>query len=517
MSEVRTLVVLPFTNISRNPGIQWLSECLPELLEERMKWPSLNSLGRDEQVIAFDRIGIAYSLNSSKATLIKIGQELDAQFLILGEFSSDGKKIEVSLSALDLRKNSLNQPLKEAGPLEEIQLLSGRLAWKLLTQIDSSFPLSLEAYLAQFPTIPNIALESYIRGVIDSDQIKQLRFFRQAEREYPNYAKAILQLGKLYYQQKDYATSNLWLQKLFRLNEGYLEAHFLVGLNYFYLKSYDKSVEEFQRLSGIVPLGQVVSNLGISLSLQGSNQRAAAALQKAVEMEPSEPDYSFNLAYYYWRTGNFSAAIKTLDEVNEFIGSDGEAQYLLFKCFQALGNAEESAVAWEEARRLNPKVESWEARKQAPDLFRIQTHFDESSLKQLQLQIRQIKEWKEGPRTEKEKIREGIELAKQSLAAKQLDKAEQLLMRIIQDAPQSIEARLIMARVLEAKGEKDKAISELRAAVWLQESASARLQLSHLYLSLNRMEEAKAEALIALDLEPGNAEAKEILKNLPSQ
>jgi hypothetical protein len=90
-------------------------------------------------------------------------------------------------------------------------------------------------------------------------------------------------------------------------------------------------------------------------------------------------------------------------------------------------------------------------------------------------------------------------------------------MRIIQDAPQSIEARLIMARVLEARGEKDKAVSELRAAVWLQESASARLQLSHLYLSLNRMEEAKAEALIALDLEPGNAEAKEILKNLPNQ
>ncbi len=517
LSEVRTLVVLPFTNLSRNPRIQWLSECLPELLEERLKLPSLNILGREERVIAFDRIGIAYSLNSSKATLIKIGQELDAQFLILGEFSSDGKKIEVSLSALDLRKNSLSQPMKEAGPLEEIQMLSGRLAWKLLTQIDSSFPLSRETYLAQFPTIPNIALESYIRGLIDSDQIKQLRFFRQAEREYPNYAKAILQLGKLYYVQKDYATSNLWFQKLFRLNESYLEAHFLVGLNYFYLKNYDKSVEEFQRLSGIVPMGQVISNLGITLSLQGSNQSAAAALQRAVQIEPSEPDYSFNLAYYHWRTGNFSAAIKTLDEVNEFIGSDGEAQYLLFKCFQALGKAEESAVAWDEARRFNPKVEIWEARKQVPDLFRIQTQFDESSLKQLQLQIRQIKEWKKGPRTEKEKIGEEIELAKQYLAAKQLDKAEQLLMRVIQDAPQSIEARLIMANVLEVKGEKNRAISELRAAVWLQESASARLQLSHLYLSLNRKEEAKAEALIALDLEPGNAEAKEILKNLPSQ
>jgi hypothetical protein len=50
----------------------------------------------------------------------------------------------------------------------------------------------------------------------------------------------------------------------------------------------------------------------------------------------------------------------------------------------------------------------------------------------------------------------------------------------------------------------------------LKESASARLQLSHLYLSENRKEEAKTEALIALDLEPGNTEAKEILRNLAS-
>ena len=516
ISEVRTLVVLPFTNVSKNPGFQWLSECLPELLEERLKWQSVNVLGRDERMIAFDRIGIAYSMNSSRATLIKIGQELDAQFLILGEFSSDAKRIEVSLSSLDLRKSSLSQPIKETGALEEIQWLSGRLAWKLLTQVDSSFPLSLETYLAQFPAIPNLALESYIRGLIESDQIKQIRLYRQAEREYSSYEKPIFQLGKLYYQQKDYATSNLWLQKLLRLREGYLEAHFLVGLNYFYLKNYDKSVEEFQRLSKTMPLGEVVSNLGIGLSLMGSKEGAGAALQRAVVIDPTEPDYSFNLAYHYWRAGNFSAAIKRLDEVSQLNGSDGEAYYLLFKCFQALGKTDESAAAWDEARHWNPKVETWEGRKQVPDLFRIQTHFDESSFKQLQLQLRQIKEGKEDPRTDKEKVREEIEQARQSLVANQLDKAEQLLMKAIQEAPQSIDARLTMAKVLETKGEKDKAISELRAALWLKESASTRVQISRLYLSVNRKEEAKTEALIALDLEPGNAEAKEILRDLAS-
>src|SRR3990172_9400173 len=248
-SEVRTLVVLPFTNLSKNPGFLWLTECLPELLEERLKYPSLNVLGRDERMIAFDRIGIAYSPNLSKATLIKIGQELDAQISILGEFSSDGKRLEVSLSLLNLQKNSLSLPMKEAGALEEIQFLSGRLAWKLLTQLDNSFPLSLETYLAQFPALPNIALENYVRGLIESSQSRQIRLYRQAEREYPNYTKPIFQLGKIYHQQKDYSTSNLWLQKLVKLNDSYLEAHFLEGLNYLYLKNYDRAAEEFLRFS----------------------------------------------------------------------------------------------------------------------------------------------------------------------------------------------------------------------------------------------------------------------------
>ncbi|MFN8007614.1 MAG: tetratricopeptide repeat protein [Terriglobia bacterium] len=516
-AEVRTLVVLPFTNISKNSNIQWLSECLPDLLEERLKWASLNVLGRDERIIAFDRIGIAYSTHASKATLIKIGQELDAQFLVLGEYNSDGKKIEINLACLELGKNYLSEPIKESGALEDIQLLSGRLAWKLLTQVDHSFPQSLDAFLARFPAIPNVALESYIRGLMESDQIKQIRFFRQADREYPNYAKAILQLGKVYYQQKDYATSNLWLQKLFRSNEGYLEAHFLVGLNYLYLKDYDKASEEFQRLSRILPLGPVETNLGIALSLKGSNPVAVTALQRAVETEPAEPDYSFNLAYHFWRTGNFKAAIQALDDAIEFIGEDGEAHYLLYKCLQSSGNNDEAIVAWEEAKRLSPKVENWEARKQIPDLFRIQTHFDETSLKQLQLQIQQIKEGKSDLRTGREKVHDEVEQAKQDLSANRVEQAEAILSRAIQDSPQSIEARLEMAKVLEAKGDKDRAILELRASLWLKDSAPVRLKLSRLYLSVNRKEEARTEALNALNLEPDNTEARELVKTLSNR
>jgi tetratricopeptide (TPR) repeat protein len=372
-----------------------MSESFPELLEERLEWPSLNVPGRQERLMAFDRIGIPYLSGLSKASLIKIGHELDADLLVVGDFDSDGRQIEASVSLLDLKKNLLRSTIKETESLEQFQLLCGRLGWKILSQIEPEFALSLDDYLARFPKIPNVALENYIRGLLESDRTKQIRFFRQADKAHSNYAKVIFQLGRLYHEEKDYLTSSLWLQRLLRLDSDALEASFLQGLNQLYLGSYDKAIAEFQRISRVIPLNEVNTNLGIALSLKGANDSAVEVLQKVIDADPTESDYSFNLAYHLWKTGDFAATLESLQKGVQRLEADGDAHYLRYKCYQALGRPLEAAAAWRAAKELSPKVETWESRRQMPDLFRIQTSFDESSYRQLQLQIRQVQESKD--------------------------------------------------------------------------------------------------------------------------
>ncbi len=511
LAEMQTVVVLPFANRSKDPSLHWMSESFPELLEERLKWPGLNVLGREERLLGFDRIGIPYNNRLAKASMIKIGQELDASILLLGEFSSDGKEIDVSISVLDLKKNFLKAPLKENGALEQFQTVCGRLAWKVLAQLDPTFPLSLDAYQSRFSQIPNLAFENYIRGLIESDRARQIRFFRQADKAYPNYSKAIFQLGRVYHQEKDYATSSLWLQRLVRLDSEVTEACFLLGLNQLYLKNYDNAVAEFERLSRVIPLNEVHSNLGIAMSLKGAKETAVQALQKAIDGDPAEADYHFNLGYHLWKTGDFAGALRTLQQVAERDDSDSEAQYLLYKCYRALGKEEESKAAWESAKALSPKVENWETRRQMPDLFRIQSNFDEASFRQLQLKIQELQESKADFLSPQDRAARDISRASQLLAAGKPDEAEQLLAQIILRAPDSADARLVMGRVFEAKGEKERAVSELRASLWLRDSAATRVFLSRLYLELNRRSEAQAQAMMALKLEPGNREAQDLV------
>ncbi|MGH9425493.1 MAG: hypothetical protein ACRD2L_04200, partial [Terriglobia bacterium] len=118
LAQLQTVVVLPFANQSKNAGLHWMSETFPELLEDRLKWPKLNVLGRDERLLAFDRIGIPYSSSLSQASMIKIGQELDADVLVIGNFDSDGTQLKATVSILDLRKNILKARLEEKVALD---------------------------------------------------------------------------------------------------------------------------------------------------------------------------------------------------------------------------------------------------------------------------------------------------------------------------------------------------------------------------------------------------------------
>ena len=146
-----------------------------------------------------------------------------------------------------------------------------------------------------------------------------------------------------------------------------------------------------------------------------------------------------------------------------------------------------------------------------PDLFRVQSGFDASSFRQLQLHIRQTQESKNNAAALKDRARDEFEPVQEMMAAKRFAEAEKWLSQAIQREPTSPRAHLLMAQVLEARGERERAISELRASLWLKEDTAVRLRLSQLYLALQRPQEAEMQARKILEIEPGSQAARDIL------
>jgi len=84
------VLILPFHNDSKAPGLEWIGEAFAEILGQRMQSESIFIISRDDRLAAFDRAGIPANAQLSRATLLLIAQQMDIDYVVLGSYNYDG-------------------------------------------------------------------------------------------------------------------------------------------------------------------------------------------------------------------------------------------------------------------------------------------------------------------------------------------------------------------------------------------------------------------------------------------
>ena len=182
--------------------------------------------------------------------------------------------------------------------------------------IASAAPIRLEAF------------ENYVRGVVSSSRPQKVRYFKEALRLDPGYGAAALQLGKTYYDGHEYEQAILWFTKV-PTNDGSAgEATFLVGMAEYNRGYLDRAGAAFNSLADGVPLTEVYNNIGVVDSRRGRRSQAVEYFTKAVEADPSDADYHFNLALALFKSGDNAGAGRQLRDVLRLRPGDAEAKAL---------------------------------------------------------------------------------------------------------------------------------------------------------------------------------------------
>src|SRR5215475_8315354 len=76
----KLLVVIPFENVSTAPGLDWIGEAFAQLLTNSISSPAYYTIGREDRSYAFDRLGIPLDAHLSRATLYRIGEQMDVDY-----------------------------------------------------------------------------------------------------------------------------------------------------------------------------------------------------------------------------------------------------------------------------------------------------------------------------------------------------------------------------------------------------------------------------------------------------
>src|SRR5206468_9088155 len=88
----RSLVILPFENASKAPGIEWIGEAFPEVLGQRLATSNIFVVSREDRMYAVDRAGVPANVRPSRATLYRISEQMDADSMVVGSYNFDGQQ-----------------------------------------------------------------------------------------------------------------------------------------------------------------------------------------------------------------------------------------------------------------------------------------------------------------------------------------------------------------------------------------------------------------------------------------
>jgi tetratricopeptide (TPR) repeat protein len=275
------------------------------------------------------------------------------------------------------------------------------------------------------------------------------------------------------------------------------------------MKNFEKAAAAFSSILTELPLNEVFNNLAAALSRMGGSTQVVRNYQKAIEGDPGEADFYFNLGYYYWKSGDQAAAARYLRESVLLNPQDAEAAYLLAKSLETLKQADESSHYLQLASRLNPRVGSWTAAS-LPALERVKLNYDALAFRELKETLDSLQEQKLKNRSPAEQISEHLRRGSEYFTGlRNRDAAREFEQALALD-PNLSEAHGYLGRIHEREGELEEAIEEWRSSLRIANSAVAHTALAHLYYSLNRPKEAEQEIAAALALDPGNREALEL-------
>jgi tetratricopeptide (TPR) repeat protein len=338
-SEV-TVLVLPFHNESQSADLNWIGESVSETLMTELGAAGQIVLDRGSRKEGYRRLALQPDTFYTKATLLKLGQTLDARLVCYGAYqitlpSPDAQprdgSIRISARFLDLRKLRDASEFSETGKLSDLSRLEEHLAWQAIRFLDPQSTITAEELMQPSKLIRLDAKESFIRGLLATNNDQKQKWFEQAVKLDPQYWQPAFELGKLAFAKKDYRQAETWFGRIPQTDPLYLDASFQRGLSSYWAGDYPTAERCFRDLAKTVPLNEVFNNLGAAESKLNTSE-AADNFRHALEGDQSDTTYNFNLAISLYRQSKYDEAAQHLRAVLDHDPHDNEAIALLAKC-----------------------------------------------------------------------------------------------------------------------------------------------------------------------------------------
>jgi tetratricopeptide (TPR) repeat protein len=374
LAQSSTVLVLRFNNSSQFNELNWVGESIAETLRAELGQGNQIVIDRAAGLDGMKRLGLRPEANFTKASIIRLSQTLEADVVIYGSYDvklpagvsqlRDGN-ISIDAQLIDLRKLENAPDISEAGKLAELSKYKEHLAWEALGYLDPGSHVTFEQFMNGRKLTRLDAEESYIHGILSPDKEHQQKWFLQAANLDPQFVSPAYELGKVYLERKEPRQALKWLEKVPATDARYLEARFRMGIAAYQAGDFNAAAGYFKDVANVMPLHEVYNNLAAAED-QLNLPPAIDDFRRAVDGDPADTSYLFNLGAALLRRNLFDEAKQKLQAVIDHSPDDTEADELL---------------AQAEAHQISPA----DAKPLAPE--RLKTSMDSTAFRQLKAML----------------------------------------------------------------------------------------------------------------------------------
>ena len=491
----RVVLVLPFDNRSGNTSLNWIGDSLPDTLNKRLTSAGFLTISHDDRQFAYDHLGLPADFRPTRATTIRIADQLDANYVILGSYtvvpSAGGaakNRIVIQAKVLSMDSLRLSGVIEDSAELIRLFDVENAIAWKVAGAMDPHFSVSEQTFLAAPGAVPLSAFEDYIRG-INSTGDERLKRLKNAVSQVPNYPAALLELGKEQYAQRDFDGAAATLGKVPKTDRLALEANFYLGLAEFNSANYAGAQAAFSFVASRLPLPEVVNNEAVAVSRQGKD--SVDLFRKASDADPSDEDYHYNLAVAMFRRGDTAGATREVEAALKLKPADNAAVELLAQLKKVPAGT-----------KLNADAEGGFS-----PLERIRRNYSETGYRQAAFQLDQVRGMRMAMLPPDQRAAEYTQLGREYLSQGLLPEAETQFRNALQANPNSADAHAGMAQLREASGDAAGARDEAKTSMIMKPNVTALLVLARLDLADKKLAASAQDISEALKIDPKNADA----------
>jgi serine/threonine protein kinase len=319
----RSLAVMAFANVTREPADNWIGEGIAETVTSDLKnVHKLAVIGR-AQIFELLKNMVSGRDTSDERLAIELGRRLGAWWVVTGAYQRLGTRIRITAQVIEVLTASLIKTVKIDGAIDDIFELQDRIVFELSRSLDLKVGKVEAEAIARDETRSVEAFEAYSRGLLNMRQASRdsidraiMLFIRATELD-PEYASAwaslggALQLKGLFLGLTDYAERAVdALRRAIALQPTLASAHAWLGLSLLMLEQVDEALVSLRHAVQLEP-DNASTHQALARALwmgKGHVEEAIAQLRRGVALNP-EGGYSYlQLSFLQSLSGDLDGA-----------------------------------------------------------------------------------------------------------------------------------------------------------------------------------------------------------------